>query len=73
MFRITRDTSSGSSIQCSVKITVILPVDMDVIGVMAVYLPVVRVCTAQCREALSRLCSTHKYAAITPTTSISTD
>ena len=26
---------------------------MDVVGVMAAYLPVVRVCTAQSREALS--------------------
>jgi len=33
---------------------------------MAAYLPVVRVCTAQSREALT----TGKYAAITPTTSI---
>jgi len=39
MFRITRDPSSGSSIQCLAKITVML--------------------TAQSREALSRLCSTH--------------
>jgi len=29
---------------------------MDVVGVMAAYLPVARVCTAQSREAL---CSTH--------------
>jgi len=28
---------------------------MDVVGVMAAYLPVVRVCAAQSREALSRL------------------
>jgi len=34
---------------------------MDVVGVMAAYLPVVRVCTAQSREALSRLCSTHTH------------
>jgi len=61
---------------------------MDVVGVMAAYLPVGRVCTAQCREALqcvlhslvrhSQHCAAHthttgKYAAITPTTSISTD
>ena len=38
MFRITRNPSSGSFIQCLVKITVIRG-------------PVVRVCTAQCREA----------------------
>jgi len=27
---------------------------MDPVGVMAAYLPVVRVCTAQCREALPK-------------------
>jgi len=31
---------------------------MDVVGVMPSYLPVARVCTAQCREAL---CSTHTH------------
>ena len=30
----------------------ILSVDMDVVGVMAAYLSVVRVCTAQSRECL---------------------
>ena len=30
----------------------IVSVDMDVVGVMAEHLPVVRVCTAQSREAL---------------------
>jgi len=30
---------------------------MDVVGVMAAYLPVVRVCTAQCREALCVYCT----------------
>ena len=39
MFRITRDPSSGSSIQCLAKFMVmvlsILSVDMDVVGVMA--------------------------------------
>jgi len=34
-------------------------VDMDVVGVMAAYLPVVRVCTAQSRETLCVLRSTH--------------
>ena len=29
-----------------------MSVDMDVVGVMAAYLPVMRVCIAQCREAL---------------------
>ena len=55
MFRITRDPSSGSSIQCLAKITVMvlsLPVDRDVVDVMAAYLPVVRVCTAQSRDAV---------------------
>ena len=56
MFRITRDPSSGRFIQCLATITVmgsIVSVDMDVVGVMAAYLPVVRVCTALSREALS--------------------
>ena len=35
--------------------------DMDVVGVMAAYLPVVCVCTAQSRECLSRLCCTHTH------------
>ena len=37
---------------------------MDVVGVMAAYLPVVRVCTSLSREELSRLsrqCSTHTH------------
>ena len=33
----------------------IVSVDMDVVGVTAAYLPVVRVCTAQSREAVSIL------------------
>ena len=67
-------------------------VDMDVVGVMAAYLPVVRVCTAsldcavhtrtlytvQYTHSASLDSAVHtrttgKYAAITPTTSISTD
>jgi len=55
MFRITRDPSLGSSIQCLAKNYSngsVSSVDMDVVGVTAAYLPVVRVCTAQCREAL---------------------
>ena len=65
-----------------------MSVDMDVVGVMAAYLSVVRVCSALSREglcvcsALSKECSLDsavhtrtigKYAAITPTTSIPTD
>ena len=60
MFRITRDQSSGSSIQCLAKITVMVffvSVDMGVVGVMAAYVPVVRVCAAQCREALCVYCT----------------
>ena len=34
---------------------------MGVVGVMAAYLPVARVCTAESREALSTLCSTHTH------------
>jgi len=47
MFRITRDPSSESFIQCLAKITFngsTMSVDMDVVGFMAAYLPVVRVC-----------------------------
>jgi hypothetical protein len=34
-------------------------VDMDVVGVMAAYLPVVHVCTAQSREAFSLMHGTN--------------
>ena len=54
MFRITRDPSSGSSIQCLAKKYSngsIVSVDMDMVCV----------CTAQSREALSILCSTHTH------------
>ena len=58
MFRITTDPSSGIFIQCLAKINGSTEsVDMDVVGVMAAYLPVVRVCTAQCREALCVYCT----------------
>ena len=33
----------------------IVSVDMDVVGIMAAYLPVVRACTAQYREAIYRV------------------
>jgi len=33
-----------------------MSVDVDVVGVMAEYIPVVRVCTAQSREALCVYC-----------------
>ena len=53
-----------------------MSVDMDIVGVMAVYLPDVRVCSALSREALDSTectCTMGKYAAITPTTSMSMD
>jgi len=54
---------------------------MDVVDVMAAHMPVLRVCTAQSREALESASldwAVHtgtrgKYAVITPTTSVSTD
>jgi len=46
---------------CNYSNDSIVSVDMDVVGVMAACLPVVRVCTAQSREALSGLCSTHTH------------
>jgi len=49
------DPLSGSSIQCLAKITVMVlsrPLIWTLVGVMAAYLSVVRVCTAQCRETL---------------------
>ena len=51
MFRITREPTSGSSIQCLAKIRVMVlsRLLMDVVGVMAAYVPMVRVCTAQSR------------------------
>ena len=53
MFRITRDPSSGSFIQCLAKNYnngSIASVDMDVVGVMTAHFPVVRVCTVQSRD-----------------------
>jgi len=55
MFRITRDPSSGSFILCldkNFRNGSIVFVDMDVVGVTAAYLPVVRVFNAQSRKAL---------------------
>jgi len=78
VFQITRFPSSGSFIQYLAKITImVLSVDMDVVGVMATYLPVVHVCTALSREAsldsAVHTCTTDKYAAIAPTMSMSMD
>ena len=44
---------------------------MDVVGVMAAYLPMVRVCVLHSLERHTR--TTSKYVAITPSASISTD
>jgi len=57
MFRITRDPSSGSSIQYLTKITVMVLSSLESASLD---------CAAHTR-------TTGKYAAITPTTSISTD
>ena len=59
MFRITRDPSSGNSIQCLTKITVM------VLSCLLIWSPSLD-CAVHKR-------TTGKYAAITPTTSISTD
>ena len=42
-----------------------MSVDMDVVGVMAAYLPVVRVCTAQSREAPCVLHSLERHCVCT--------
>jgi len=55
MFQFTRDPSSGSSVQCLAKNYsngFILSIDTDIFGVMAAYLPMVRVYTTHSREAL---------------------
>ena len=43
----------------------IMSVDTDVVDVMAAYLPVVRACTAQCREALCVLHSLERHCVCT--------
>jgi len=62
MFRITRDPSSGSSIQCLAKITVCR---VRWYGRSRCYGSIFArgacVCTAQAREVLTRLCSTHMH------------
>jgi len=55
MFRITRDPSSGSSIQCLAKITVI-----DVVGVMAAYLPMVLVYCTVYRGTVCVYCTVYR-------------
>ena len=61
MFRITRDPSSGSFIQCLAKITIM------------VLLCVYRTVESACLDCAVHTCTTGKYGAITPTMSISTD
>ena len=46
---------------CYTASGIITLVGVDVVGVMAAYLPVVRVSTAQSTECLSRQCSTHTH------------
>jgi len=41
-----------------------MSVDMNVVGVMAAYLLVVRVCTAQSREALECVCTAQSREAL---------
>jgi len=54
MFRITRDPSSGALYSAWLNYSngSISSVDVDVVGVMEAYSPVVRVCTAQSRVPL---------------------
>jgi hypothetical protein len=55
MFRITEDPSSGSLVQClakNYKNGSIVSVDVDKVGVMVAYLPVVRVCSSLYMNAL---------------------
>jgi len=51
MFRITEDPSSGNLVQClakNYKNCSIVSVDMDKVGVMAVYSDPLCVCVAHC-------------------------
>ena len=69
MFQITEDPSSGSLVQClakNYKNDSIVSVDMDKVGVMAAYSDPLCVCVVHCAGR-------HSDAAITPTTSMSTD
>jgi len=71
MFQITRDPSLGGFIQCLAKITVMvlssLLTWMNVVGVMAAYLPVVRVCASlDCAvhtHSASLDCAVHTHSA----------
>jgi len=51
MFRIIKDPSSGSLVQClaeNYKIDSIVSVDMDKVGVMAAYSDTLSVCVVRC-------------------------
>ena len=66
MFRITRDPSSGSSIQCMAKITeMVFFVSVDMVVMLFFGILIL--------NQTPNLTNYSKYAAITPTTSISTD
>ena len=87
MFRITEDPSSGSLEQClakNYKNDSVVSVDIDMVGVMAAYLNLMCVCVwfpvYEVPSHTRTHAHTHKhthngsqYAAITPTTSMSTD
>ena len=81
MFRITEDPSSGSLVQCltkNYKNGSIVSVEMDKVGVMAAFWPVVSVCSSLYMDCLRIQWTTHthnvsEYAVITPTLSMSTD
>ena len=75
MFRITKDPSLGSLVQClakNYKHDSIVSVDMDMVGVMAAYCDPLCVCAVHC-ILYSKLHNGSEYSAITPTLSMSTD
>jgi hypothetical protein len=77
MFRITKDPSSGSLVQCLAKNynnDSIVSVDMDKVGVMAAYSGPLCVCVVGVPSyTVNYTHNESEYAAITPTLSMSTD
>ena len=77
MFQITEDPSSWSLVEClakNYKNDSIMSLDMDKVGVMAAYSDLLCVCVVASYTV--NYTDTHtglKYAAITPTRSMSTD
>ena len=60
MFQIKRDPSNRelyTVLGYNYSYCSIMSVDMDVVGIMAAYLRIVRVCTTQCREGLCVYCT----------------